>query len=102
MERYIHLCVKDVEEYTEMISCKTLIHGSPSLRQRFVVKVPGETVCFQLSTNKVMDLQLATKMVTDCGADLIDLNCGCPVKKIRNKGAGVTSRSKLHESSRFN
>lgn len=74
---------------TEMISCKTIIHQSEAALKRFVKKDPDEgPVCFQLSGNDPVELAEATKKVTAYGADLIDLNCGCPVKKIRNKGAG--------------
>lgn len=74
---------------TEMISCKTLIHQPISMQRRFVEKHPEEgPVCFQLSSNNAGELAEAVKKVTDCGADIIDLNCGCPVKKIRQKGAG--------------
>jgi tRNA-dihydrouridine synthase B len=74
---------------TEMISCKTLIHHSKEAQKRFVMKHPAEgPVCFQLSGNNPDELAEAVKRVTDFGADLIDLNCGCPVKKIRSKGAG--------------
>lgn len=85
---------------TEMISCKTIIH-QPKLAQRFIAKDPQEgPVCFQLSANNPTELAQATKIVTDYGADLIDLNCGCPVKKIRSKGAGsslLTSPQKLFD-----
>lgn len=74
---------------TEMISCKTLIHQSKASQQRFVLKDPEEgPVCFQLAGSDPVELAEATKIVTDYGADVIDLNCGCPVKKIRSKGAG--------------
>ncbi|MCD6047813.1 MAG: dusC [Gammaproteobacteria bacterium] len=75
--------------YTEMISCKTLNEGSAALNHRYVAKDPSEgPVCFQLSGNDPQELAEATKRATDYGADLINLNCGCPVKKIRSKGAG--------------
>jgi tRNA-dihydrouridine synthase B len=75
--------------YTEMISCKTLNEGSVALNHRYVTKDPSEgPVCFQLSGNDPQELAEATKRATDYGADLINLNCGCPVKKIRSKGAG--------------
>lgn len=45
-------------------------------------------MCFQLSGTDPLELAEAVKRVTDAGADLIDLNCGCPVKKIRSRGAG--------------
>lgn len=85
---------------TEMISCKTLIHQAGLAEQRFVVKDPSEgPVCFQLSGSDPYEVGEATKRVTDYGADLIDLNCGCPVKKIRSKGAGsslLTKPSQLY------
>lgn len=74
---------------TEMISCKTLIYQSKIFHKRFVKKDEIEDyVCFQLAGNDSEELSEATKIVTDYGADFIDLNCGCPVKKIRSKGAG--------------
>lgn len=86
---------------TEMISCKTLIHQPALAQQRFIKKDPTEgPVCFQLSSNNPAELAEAVKRVTDYGADLIDLNCGCPVKKIRSKGAGsslLTNSSKLFQ-----
>lgn len=74
---------------TEMMSCKTLLHQPKLALQRFIRKHPNEgPVCFQLSSSNPQELAEATKYITDYGADLIDLNCGCPVKKIRGKGAG--------------
>lgn len=86
---------------TEMISCKTLIHQSGFALQRYIQKDPQEgPVCFQLSGNDPVELAEAVKKVTDYGANLIDLNCGCPVKKIRHKGAGsklLSSPTKLYQ-----
>jgi tRNA-dihydrouridine synthase B len=74
---------------TEMISCKTLIHQEFRAQQRFTSIDPEEgPVCFQLASSCPLELAEAVKRVTDFGASLIDLNCGCPVKKIRKKGAG--------------
>jgi len=74
---------------TEMISCKTILHQPNDFLKRFVTKAVDEgPVCFQLSANDPLELAEATKRVTQWGADLIDLNCGCPVNKIRSKGAG--------------
>lgn len=86
---------------TEMISCKTLIHQKPFSYHRFVAKASNEgPVCFQLAGSDPTELAEAVKIVTDYGADLIDLNCGCPVKKIRSKGAGsrlLMQPQKLYE-----
>lgn len=84
-----------------MISCKTLVHQPKHSHRRFVEKAPEEgPVCFQLSATDPRELAEATQIVTDYGADLIDLNCGCPVKKIRSKGAGsslLTDVGKLYQ-----
>lgn len=45
-------------------------------------------VCFQLSSRDPQELAIATRIATDYGADYIDLNCGCPKKKIRSKRTG--------------
>lgn len=74
---------------TEMISSKALIHQPKRSLERYIKKDFDEgPVCFQLSGNDPKELAVAVKKVTDHGADLIDLNCGCPVKKIRRKGMG--------------
>jgi len=74
---------------TEMISCKTLLYQSAFSQKRFIKIDPEEgPVCFQLAGNNAKELAEATRIVTAQGASLIDLNCGCPVKKIRRKGAG--------------
>lgn len=79
---------KPAFSYTEMISCKTLLYKVRS-QERFIKKHPLEgSVGFQLSGRDPGEVGEATKRVTDCGADLIDLNCGCPVTKIRTRGAG--------------
>lgn len=86
---------------TEMLSAKTLIHQSGEARRRLVLKDSREgALCFQLSAADPKELAEATKIVADLGADLVDLNCGCPVKKIRKKGAGsrlLSEPSKLYQ-----
>lgn len=73
---------------TEMISCKTLLYQVKS-NHRFTHIDPLEgPVCFQLSGTDPMELAEVTQLLTNQGASLIDLNCGCPVNKIRAKGAG--------------
>jgi len=74
---------------TEMISCKTILHQPQQSLARYIQKDPQEgPVCFQLSGSDPKELSEAVKRVTEHGAVLIDLNCGCPVKKIRGRGAG--------------
>jgi len=75
--------------YTEMISCKTLMHKSSAEISPFLAKLNGEgPMGVQLSGTSTTDLAEAVRIATANGADTIDLNCGCPVTKIRRRGAG--------------
>lgn len=84
-----------------MISCKTVIHDPDFIQQRFINRSPLEKkLCVQLSGDNPVEIGEAVKRVTDWGADLIDLNCGCPKKKIRSKGTGsrlLSSPQKLFQ-----
>ncbi len=73
--------------YSEMISAKTLLQTR--IAKRYTHKAPNEgKLCIQLSTTDPHELRAACQKALDYGADFLDLNCGCPVNKIRKKGAG--------------
>ncbi len=73
---------------TEMLSAKHIARGSQH-RRRYLYKAPNEgRVCFQISGNAPGEITQAAQIVEQAGADLIDLNCGCPMLKIRKKGCG--------------
>ncbi len=78
---------------TEMISAGALVQGSPS-QDQYLYKSPAEgPVQYQIWGAKPDAVGYAAAKVTECGADAVDLNCGCPVRKVRAAGAG----SKLME-----
>lgn len=73
---------------TEMISSKDLVCRNPN-PTRFLWRDPSESILsYQLSGNDPQVLAHACEIVSRAGADIIDLNCGCPVKKIRSKSIG--------------
>lgn len=73
---------------TEMISAHDLVHRK-NKPQRYLYKDPTEKILsYQLSGNNPEHLAKATEIVNKAGADIIDLNCGCPVNKIRRKNCG--------------
>ena len=82
---------------TEMISAKTLLYQQNHRTfYRFTTKHPIEkTVCYQLSGNNARELALAAKLSQALGADIIDLNCGCPQPKILKKQAGASHLNDL-------
>lgn len=74
---------------TEMISACALAHGQKKTIEHYLAKNPHEgPACFQLFGSDPQELAVATKIATDAGADLIDLNCGCPVRKVRMQNSG--------------
>lgn len=73
---------------SEMISAVDVINKHQP-GSRFLYRAPEEKVlCYQLSGNTPAILAQAAVRVQALGADLIDLNCGCPKAKIRKKNAG--------------
>lgn len=73
---------------TEMVSATHLVHAKDP-PARYLYRDPDEgPLCFQLSGSDPQDLAKATQIVNQTGAEIIELNCGCPVQKIRRKGAG--------------
>jgi nifR3 family TIM-barrel protein len=74
--------------YTEMISAQHLMGGG-HMPTRFLYRAPEEKkLCWQLSGTDPVILGEAAAKAVELGADLIDLNCGCPKAKIRSKRAG--------------
>ncbi len=78
---------------TEMISANALFQHSDT-QEQYLAKSPHEgPVLYQLWGANPEALGYATRVAEERGADAIDLNCGCPVRKVRAANAG----SKLME-----
>ncbi len=82
---------------TEMISARALALGAPRQERYLALAEEEGPVAFQLWGCDPQAMATATRIVTECGADVVDLNCGCPVRKVRAAGAG----SKLMEDVRL-
>lgn len=73
---------------SEMMSAHDVIHKHQP-HSRYLYRAPEETtLCYQLSGHDPEIVAQAATRVQALGANLIDLNCGCPKAKIRKKGAG--------------
>ncbi|MFZ4077042.1 MAG: tRNA dihydrouridine synthase [Legionellaceae bacterium] len=73
---------------TEMISAHDVIHKHRS-DGRYLYRSSDEKIlCYQLSGHEPLVLAEAARRIEALGADLIDINMGCPKPKIRKKGAG--------------
>ena len=75
---------------SEMVSSFGLAHGNPRTVREFLRIHPDEhPVSIQLFGHDPAVMREAAAMAAAAGADLIDLNMGCPVRKVCKTGAGA-------------
>ena len=75
---------------SEMVSSFGLAHGNERTVREFLRIHPDEhPVSVQLFGHDAGAMRTAAAMVAGAGADLIDLNMGCPVRKVCKTGAGA-------------
>src|ERR671921_1041632 len=75
---------------SEMVSSFALHYGNPKTHQELLRIHPDEgTVAIQLFGQDPHVMRSAAAHVASLGADLIDLNMGCPVPKVMKTGAGA-------------
>jgi nifR3 family TIM-barrel protein len=75
--------------YTEFVSAEALIRDVKSTQQKLIISDEERPVGIQIYGRDVDAMVEAAKIVEQAGPDLIDLNFGCPVKKVAGKGAGA-------------
>ncbi|MFH2006493.1 MAG: tRNA dihydrouridine synthase DusB [bacterium] len=75
--------------WTEMVSVPGLVRKNAKIRALVRGSSPGRPVAVQLVGARPAELEQAAAWVVEQGADLIDLNMGCPVKKVLKTGGGV-------------
>lgn len=86
--------------YTEMVSANGLVHGSAKTQQ-LLASVPAERpLAVQLFGGDPDLLAEAARQVAAAGADIVDLNFGCAVKKILKNGSGVALMADLQKAER--
>jgi len=75
--------------YTEFVSAEALIRDVKSTIRKLTIADEERPVGIQIYGRDVEAMVEAAKIVEQAGPDLIDLNVGCPVKKVAGKGAGA-------------
>lgn len=72
----------------EMSSAADVVHEHTKT-SRYLYRAPQEPrLAYQISGTEPAVLAQAAARLQAYGADLVDINCGCPKPKIRKKGAG--------------
>ena len=75
--------------YTEFVSAEALIRDVKSTVSKLQISDEERPVGIQLYGRDTDAMVEAARIVELAGPDLIDLNFGCPVKKVAGKGAGA-------------
>jgi tRNA-dihydrouridine synthase B len=75
---------------SEMVSCAGIEHRNERTLGYLRVAADEHPLAIQLFGSDPRALASAAKMVEAVGADLVDLNFGCPVRKVTRTGAGAT------------
>jgi nifR3 family TIM-barrel protein len=73
-----------------MVSCAGIEHRNERTLGYLRVATDEHPLAIQLFGSEPRALGEAARMVEAAGADIVDLNFGCPVKKVTRTGAGAT------------
>ncbi len=75
---------------SEMVSCAGLSHGNERSLGYLRIAADEHPLAVQIFGSEPGIMAEAARMVEDAGADLVDVNFGCPVRKVTKTGAGAT------------
>ena len=75
--------------YTEFVSAEALVRDVASTVRKLQISDEERPVGIQIYGRTVDAMVEAAKIVEEAHPDVIDLNFGCPVKKVASKGAGA-------------
>lgn len=75
--------------YTEFISADALIRNIASTTRKLEINPQERPVAIQIYGREADVMVQAAKIVEEARPDILDINFGCPVKKVAGKGAGA-------------
>lgn len=75
--------------YTEFVSAEALVRDIPSTMRKLSIDNRERPVAIQIYGREPEAMVEAARIVERAQPDLIDINFGCPVKKVAGKGAGA-------------
>ncbi len=75
--------------YTEFVSADALIRNIASTTRKLHIEPAERPTAIQIYGRNVDSMVEAARIVAQAKPDIIDLNFGCPVKKVAGKGAGA-------------
>ena len=75
--------------FTEFISSEGLIRDADKSTQKLDIYDFERPIGIQIFGNNIESMMEATRICERANPEIIDINYGCPVKKVANKGAGA-------------
>ncbi len=75
--------------YTEFVSADALIRSVSKTEQKLNINDEERPVAIQIYGRDTATMVEAAKIVEQARPDILDLNFGCPVKRVAGKGAGA-------------
>lgn len=75
--------------YTEFISCDALVRKIARTTQKLTIHEEERPVAMQIYGRETEPMVEAARLVEAAKPDILDINFGCPVKKVAGKGAGA-------------
>ena len=75
--------------YTEFVSADALIRNIAATTRKLHISDAERPTAIQIYGREVGPMVEAAKIVEEARPDILDINFGCPVKKVAGKGAGA-------------
>lgn len=73
---------------SEMVASQEMVQAKPGVRERAELGFDSANTAVQLAGREAHWMAEAARMVADNGAQIIDINMGCPAKKVVNGYSG--------------
>jgi len=86
---------------TEMVACETFVSGRPDVVRRAAVGDGLPLTVIQLVGREARFIAKATEIADAAGADIIDLNMGCPCKEVTGGLSGSALMRDLDHAERL-
>jgi tRNA-dihydrouridine synthase B len=86
---------------SEMVSCAGLQHRNERTLGYLRIAADEHPLAVQIFGSEPPVMAEAARMVEAAGADLVDINFGCPVRKVTKTGAGATLLEDPERASRI-
>ncbi|MBQ9338846.1 MAG: tRNA-dihydrouridine synthase family protein [Paludibacteraceae bacterium] len=75
--------------YTEFVNADALVRDVPATMRKLQISEAERPVAIQIYGKDAASMAEAARIVAEAKPDFIDINFGCPVKKVAGKGAGA-------------